>query len=1189
MATQRIRRKPVPEATEMALLGPSRDDEAPDSSSIHPQTHLDDASESGRGSKTEEQKLPMWQPSSLSLLAITGFIALFAALLISLELLNWVSTRHHGLATATTHSHYLWTYGPTAILTAAMALWHRLEYRMKQLAPWVEMARQPTNADQSLLLDYLSPFELTTLWRAGRRSQFAVVIVILGKLLFRLLIIFSTGLLVLQTTPVPSNDFPLISTYRFNATGFDPLSVTGGPVFSAIGVENYNLSLPVGTTSTYAVQSIQPSSLDSPFNGTVSGVVDGFYSGLDCEVGTFNFTKWASEIQNLTHDYNVNITITSPSYSARFANFGSWQEDYYPGVSLYRAYTEVPTCTDVRSGAEFDCIGFVVMQFGPMTPPNPNYIVANSSSQLICKPGYSINNYDVSFSYVNSQQTGDLKAIRDPDSTNRTLPPSAWDIYLGMQQSLTMAGIYSDDRFSSFFIQINNRSLSEYMDPLILEGDVKGAYSSLGAQIAKQYWMTPAYDPFHGLVSRLQDRLVIGSLSLRAMEAILIFLLLLTLALCFATTRKAYVSRDPSSIGGLATILARSPDVMNLFKGTGTASISSIRDRLSSNRFSTSVETNGVVSTFAIRTSGTVSKDAEYSGEEVKLGWWRPFPSTIPGHITIILSPLAVLVALEVLLQYSQKHDGLADADADGYLRYTWAYMPALVMVSISICLQLLESATQAFSPYDVLRSGSANAARSLFNCMTSKPTVYVLFLSLRRKHFAVFAATLAAFLAGFLTIIVSGLYTAELVPLKFQVDVQMLDAWNKTGLYPNGDINMDLVYGLIFMSNVSYPAWTYDTFVFPQFKTLPAVSIDSQNNTAPTKGLLNVDLPSLRSAIDCNDVLSVEFNFTRGQLLFDGTTSYQMNLLSWPDCTDTTVYTTNTSSSYLFGTTYQWDQDNSACPEISFLYGVIEDGVPIPENLTYLTCNQYVQEVQVNAWFNITANYTVDTTFGIPTADESTAKLFLNMTVNDFSPSGWINFLNETHKGGNDLDGVFQLLVYGMDSLPIEELANHGSAAVESSLRSLWSKANAQFYTEVLRESPNVSQPTRNGTAIDTARRRLIQNVVSTRILEAFLAAIALCTIMTYVLMPTRTLLRHSPFTIATVASLLAGAEMLEEHVLRPGSEWGADSEASEAKLWAGWMFSLGWFGNEERSAGVGPQRRFGIDVGKAERSAHQ
>ena len=61
----------------------------------------------------EQEPRAFWQPKSLNSKYLWPLCVVIAAMLIALEMLNYVSNSNGGLASTDENMHYLWTYGPT--------------------------------------------------------------------------------------------------------------------------------------------------------------------------------------------------------------------------------------------------------------------------------------------------------------------------------------------------------------------------------------------------------------------------------------------------------------------------------------------------------------------------------------------------------------------------------------------------------------------------------------------------------------------------------------------------------------------------------------------------------------------------------------------------------------------------------------------------------------------------------------------------------------------------------------------------------------------------------------------------------------------------------------------------------------------------------------------------------------------
>lgn len=162
----------------------------------------------------------LWRPSYLRGTVLASFIFIFGLLIIAVELLLFYADQNDGIATAFTSQHYLWTYGPTAILTLMAAIWNRVSYQCKLIAPWVRLSQQQSNgaqakSSQTLLLDYVSGFEPWVIFKSLANGDLVVLLSSMVSLLIKILIVVSTGLITLSLIEVTHNSYPMVIQDRF--------------------------------------------------------------------------------------------------------------------------------------------------------------------------------------------------------------------------------------------------------------------------------------------------------------------------------------------------------------------------------------------------------------------------------------------------------------------------------------------------------------------------------------------------------------------------------------------------------------------------------------------------------------------------------------------------------------------------------------------------------------------------------------------------------------------------------------------------------------------------------------------------------------------------------------------------------------------------------------------------------------
>jgi hypothetical protein len=140
-----------------------------------------------------------WKPLFLRSPVLVGFCLFSIAILVSLQVILTVSTKNNGIATSSDDKHFLWTYAPTALFTIVIVIWRQVDYNSKALQPWANMAAGPQPVENSLLLDYITLFQLISLFKSLSRRHWNASLSITVFILIMVIIAVSTGLFTLQT------------------------------------------------------------------------------------------------------------------------------------------------------------------------------------------------------------------------------------------------------------------------------------------------------------------------------------------------------------------------------------------------------------------------------------------------------------------------------------------------------------------------------------------------------------------------------------------------------------------------------------------------------------------------------------------------------------------------------------------------------------------------------------------------------------------------------------------------------------------------------------------------------------------------------------------------------------------------------------------------------------------------------
>ena len=208
-----------------------------------------------------------WTPIWLRKRTLSALAALFASLAAALVVLWTANEAQNGFAPSLSTNHYAWTYGPTAILVVVLSFWRQVDYHCKTMQPWQELHKGCADAQRSVLLDYLSPIHITSLIRAVRYRHTPVIASIAGFVILKIVVLVSTGLLVLTPVSITEQHQVALTTefdgHHFwdnvignsygprNVSGFQLAGWTESPYLnvSKLPVHAYINSLKEGSTS----------------------------------------------------------------------------------------------------------------------------------------------------------------------------------------------------------------------------------------------------------------------------------------------------------------------------------------------------------------------------------------------------------------------------------------------------------------------------------------------------------------------------------------------------------------------------------------------------------------------------------------------------------------------------------------------------------------------------------------------------------------------------------------------------------------------------------------------------------------------------------------------------------------------------------------------------------------------------
>lgn len=373
-------------------------------------------------------------------------------------------------------------------------------------------------------------------------------------------------------------------------------------------------------------------------------------------------------------------------------------------------------------------------------------------------------------------------------------------------------------------------------------------------------------------------------------------------------------------------------------------------------------------------------------------------------------------------------------------------------MVLTAAIVGMLHFTLQTLQPYRLLKRGSATARNGMFKYL------YSILEAVRDRDYATMLTTTAVFLGFFLTIAISGLYTAQHVAATGAMTVEQTDWFeHHTSLNNSSPLQIESVT----VGNLSYPRFPLENLVFP-----------SMDSTRHADGKINLQIPALRGIMNCSvfpseDIVSINNTWFHGAGWQDVLTiliedkrnclhQFMTNELPNPNCNSLScselpkrplveidiqelpyvTYDSNSRASHMgipttgcFGY-LNWQRNWPWCPSSVGVIGKTANH--LIEESTFFTCSPFAQKVRVNA------------TFVLPTMDidQSSPPVITSGSAEQFE----LNFAHVPEHGApvavypNPLTGFQQvllpptsdgemfgtfmdILVYGTHGIPAAEL----------------------------------------------------------------------------------------------------------------------------------------------------------------------
>ncbi|TGO42975.1 hypothetical protein BHYA_0004g01010 [Botrytis hyacinthi] len=1117
-----------------------------------------------------------WRPSYLPRRVLAGCCVVFAMVLIALETLLAVSSKNDGIASASYNEHYLWTYGPTAFLTIVAAIFSRVEYQSKLIAPWERMSKQPGPASHTLLLDYVSQFQPLTVYKSLKNKDVTVSVTTTVSLLIKLLIVLSTGLITLTPTQVTEHSVPMVIQNKFVDDNTSLVSIGTLPYYFMEGVAAGNMTYPDGISKGFAFQQVRNNLADT---AQIKFTVDGFTNSLDCEPVDVRLTL-LEHAKGTCDDGEcpnyMELDVTSSDCNITFKN-DVLQPDR--GSDNPTIFGRLPQ--GQCNGTTDDAGKRILVMFGHF-----QYITQDDgtqmsdllkSTQLLCSPTYQITKVDVVQIGTNTQSVA-----LSPSAPSRSLEHvTPWSIMQAHFDSYEENGvIFSQeqgpnskppyfpmgnvpidvDEWMSMLLrsQVTSGTAVSMLDDQGYVRDIAtGYYRAFGAVVAHQGLMDATSISAVGSAVINENRLIVQNWAVQWMAGLVAVCLILTFIAIFTIPKHGILPHSPTTTITMAALVAHSPDLLKRLRDFGDADEKTLCQLFETSAFRSGVELvvgSNQHQRFTITDTSYMERNDDMLSFTQSMSK-HSHPGTLHpvSRLVLCLVLVGLIIALELALHKSAKDNGLGDVGNGAYIHYLWTSIPGLIFGILATTISSMDSTVRSLVPYTMLQKFVPTHFMVTLDFLdVSVPRA--IYKEVKVRNVGAFATTTMLLVASFFTIFSASLFQSVSLSA---IDLIVLRANNSfdqsiSTLTIDGDERASL----ILETNQSYPAFTYENLAFPQLipKMPTLMNVDSNSSSL----LIKTVVPAVRGKLECHmyDASSITTNLTIDYIYKGPSTNLSNPLginiegeecLLQPD-DEANKYNkffgTSSNASYFGQTGSNSDSFYSACSKFLFIWGSLDYSAnPQVSHIAAMGCNQSFETVDVDTTF-IGTNLTIGSE-NPPHPREDTASD--STVINGYlDVASWYSDV-ATENTPQLLSNVFSLLVTSRWAIPVSNLGDPSKnqivadalrfqtgivvAQVLNTNRVLANNTNATLAHAPLDLHDGSDARTFNATATDPAgRQRVVQDAASTRIIEALLLVSLLLLILAWVSLPKANVLPdRSPTTIASVIALVAGGNLLD------------------------------------------------------------
>ncbi|KAK1759197.1 hypothetical protein QBC47DRAFT_436826 [Echria macrotheca] len=1148
-----------------------------------------------------EVEMP-WRPFYLQRKILAGFIAALVGLVICLEALLGESQRSEGFSLGSSSSttarpagaSYIFRLAPTGLLTLMAVLWARVEYQAKMAAPWIRLAKgTPAKAEETLLLDYVGMARPLAVLKAVRNRDWVVAAATVVMLFLGVGVVGSAGLMYMSLVDMPGQSVPVTLTTAFGSDGLGAGADTLA-FYTMLGLQQEDLAFPEGVAAGFAYQSF---TADVPPGSMVEATVDGFSAGLDCEVANLTLAG----VQNASDGQVFNTSFSGGSgcvVSMPIVGNGMIQPTT-TNQTLYFGRFGQGGC----GGSGNATAQRIVVVFGtetinprpiPTTAASGNVVVNGTiprSAALLCKPTYNITRIDVAKRddvVVSIEPGAETTAERELENVEPWSLADAFfssfrnelaDSYANSTPWFYQPASVNTDPIIYLALDFAFRTtgaalaLESLLDPNTLQDMAGDYFEQYVPLLASRALMQPVSEADTATAEITGERLVVSPMITQFVVTHLIVGIFLVVAMIMMVPKKGFLPRNPGTIMDTAALIANSRDLLQKLRGLGGEDMRVLRQRLAGSSFYTGVEAYERADSsgkgyFKMFGGHTIASDVPSVSADPEKRF--PYPTLlhpIPRLVALLIT-IGFIVGLDFTLQSSNKNGGFDDVSDPESRHILWTVLPAAILGHVGMYFVSAGFAIRLLAPYAALVRGSTFEQSAGLNLVDRSPPG-VLYHALRSKNLAVGGATMAAVLSGLLITFGATLFTAATVPTQAACQLVTRDFFSLQNTTIGGDgscpgcQNGTVLASLVLNGNVSDPPFTHGDLVFP---SLEVDDVPDGLRELPDDVVVSGVISGFRSALACKsfDANQIAVNLSLSNLAGTGN-PMQISLPAIAGAGDNSV-TLNTGYTlddlqtqkpqldpdafFGAGTYKPLTTENGTQARWIWVWGQLRDAgtnKTTVKSIAALSCTESVVQLNVAVRF-LGPDLDIDPR-NPPFADEATA-VPIPVALNNLDYTDLATNLPSI-PSSLLLDPFFITLTSSKNAIPLSDLSTTDNATL-TKLSDAITRQHRLIRAQIINTSNRIPlSQTTNSTGIpfpakltvsslaSGAARRVVQDTITTRILQALLACILVSSTASWLSLPKPNILPHRHFggSIAAVVALLADGNIFG--LLGRGAEW--------------------------------------------------